>query len=79
MNSRSGQRMYLLPSIKTLLAIRLDEDSFLEDDGDDNRKVCTWCEWVRNIPLAVNSVKIQGIYKSCSTLVLLRIPLGSLT
>jgi hypothetical protein len=62
--------------LEVLLSVQLESD-FLNDDDDDGRKkeVRAWCEWVRNIPLGAKRPKIQAIYKSCSTLVLLSMPI----
>jgi hypothetical protein len=70
--TEAGEPTETTKSLEILLAIRLEEDYFL--DGDDDKKVRAWCEWVRNVPEAANTVKIQGVYRSCSTLVLLSMP-----
>jgi hypothetical protein len=64
-------------ALQVLLAVRLEEDYFPEtDDGKLNteEKVHVWSEWLRHIPQGVESIKIQGVYKSYSTLVLLSMP-----
>ncbi|KAE9369796.1 hypothetical protein N431DRAFT_443421 [Stipitochalara longipes BDJ] len=58
-------------SLQVLLAVRLEEDFF---DADDSNQVRTWCEWLRNIPPGTRDVKIQGLYKSLSTLMIISIP-----
>ena len=68
-----GEPTETIKSPEILLAIRLEEDYFL--DGDDDKKVRTRCEWLRNIPAAAKTVKIQGVYRRCSTLILLSMPI----
>lgn len=58
-------------SLRVLLAVRLEEDFF---DADDTDKVRTWCEWLRNIPQGTRDVKVQGVYKSLSTLMIISMP-----
>jgi len=53
--------------LQVLLAVRLEvEDVF--------RELYTLCDWLQNIPEGTKNVTIEGVYKSCSTLVLLRLP-----
>jgi hypothetical protein len=60
-----------------LLAVRLEEDFFLEnEDEDDGKRIRTWCNWLKAIPDRVQNVTIEGIYKSCSALVLLTLPIA---
>ena len=54
--------------------MRIEEESFFDDD-DDKKKLRNWREWLRNIPSAAKSVKIQAVYRSCSTLLLLSMPI----
>ena len=58
-------------SLQVLLAVRLEDDFFGADDTD---KVRTWCEWLRNIPQGTRDVKVQGVYKSLSTLMIISMP-----
>jgi hypothetical protein len=64
-------------SLRVLLAVRLEEDFFLEnEDEDDGKRIRTWCNWLKAIPDGVQNVAIEGIYKSCSApLVLLTVPI----
>jgi hypothetical protein len=63
-------------SLRVLLAVRLEEDFFLEnEDEDDGKRIRTWCNWLKAIPDGVQNVTIEGIYKSCSALVLLTLPI----
>ena len=58
-------------SLQVLLAVRLEEDFF---DCDYTNKVRTWCEWLRNIPQGTRDVKVQGVYRSLSTLIIISMP-----
>jgi len=63
--------------LHVLLAVRLEDDYFLDGPEEDiHKKLHTWCEWLRNIPEGTKSVSIEGVYKSCSTLVLLKLPVA---
>jgi hypothetical protein len=64
-------------SLRVLLAVRLEEDFFLEnEDEDDGKRIRTWCNWLKAIPDGVQNVTIEGIYKSCSALILLTLPIA---
>jgi hypothetical protein len=54
-----------------LLSIRVDQDYFKEDREEN---IWRWREWIRNIPPEAKGVKIEAIYESFSTLVLISIP-----
>jgi hypothetical protein len=64
-------------SLQVLLALRIEDDHFLDDaDEDEGKRIRDWCARLKNVPNGVKDViSIQGLYKSCSTLVLLSIPL----
>jgi hypothetical protein len=64
-------------SLQVLLALRIEDDHFLDDANEhEGKRIRDWCAWLKNVPDGVKDViSIQGIYKSCSTLVLLSIPL----
>jgi hypothetical protein len=63
-------------SLQVLLAVRLDDNYFLDDSpADEGKKLRTWCEWLKTLPSGAKEVSVQGVYKSCSTLVLLNMPL----
>lgn len=55
-----------------LLSIRLQKDYFKEDMSENVR---SWREWIRNIPPEAKDIKIEAIYESFSTLVLLTLPI----
>jgi hypothetical protein len=63
-------------SLQVLLAIRLEDDYFIDDDEDDGKKLRTWCDWLKNIPEGAENITIQGVYKSCSALVILSLPIA---
>jgi hypothetical protein len=56
-----------------LLSIRLEKDYF-EDEMSENIRI--WREWIRNIPPEAKGIKIEAIYDSFSTLVLLTMPIA---
>jgi hypothetical protein len=56
---------------QVLLAIRLQESYFADNDDDRRKQIQDWREWLRNIPLDAEYIKIQGIYEIFSTLLLL--------
>lgn len=58
--------------LQVLFAVRLEDDFFLDDDG---KKLRNWCDWLKNIPIGVENIGVEAVYKSCSTLVLLSIPI----
>jgi len=61
--------------LEVLLAVRLEDDFFLDDqEGDEGKKLRSWCDWLKSVPKGAKDVKIQGIYNSCSTLILLSLP-----
>jgi hypothetical protein len=64
-------------SLRVLLALRIEDDHFLDDaNEDEGKRIRDWCAWLKNVPDGVKDViSIQGLYKSCSTLVLISIPL----
>ncbi|KAL8919466.1 MAG: hypothetical protein Q9208_006751 [Pyrenodesmia sp. 3 TL-2023] len=53
---------------KVLIRVALEEDQFLRT-GD-------WLEWLESIPALANSVRIESVYKSNSTLLLLSLPVA---
>ena len=53
---------------RVLLSLQLEEDQRLLTDE--------WIEWVKSIPAIVKYTRIQGIYKSTSTLLLLTMPVA---
>jgi hypothetical protein len=60
-----------ITSTNVLLSIRLDKDYFREEMEEN---LLVWREWIRNIPPEAKGVKVEAIYESFSTLVLLSIP-----
>jgi hypothetical protein len=66
----------LVDSLQVLLAIRLEDDYFLENAEDDGKKIRTWCNWLKTIPDGAQNITIQGLYKSCSALVILSLPIA---
>jgi len=50
-----------------LLAVRLDNDEL---------DIPVWVEWIRNLPAEGKDIHIEGQYHSCSTLLLLRLPVA---
>lgn len=68
-NPRKGKRSLnengLCPQI--LLAIRLEQDDL---------DIAQWTDWIRNVPAVGTEVRIEGIYESFSTLLLLRMPVS---
>lgn len=63
-------------SLQVLLAVRLDDNYFLDDSpAEEGKKLRTWCEWLKGLPSGAKEVSVQGVYKSYSTLVLLNMPL----
>ncbi|KAE8443356.1 hypothetical protein EG329_001914 [Mollisiaceae sp. DMI_Dod_QoI] len=71
-NLDSGAQSSSASSNSVLLAIRISEDYLATDSRE--HKIYEWREWIRNIPLAARDIKIQGVYESFSTLVLLSVP-----
>jgi hypothetical protein len=61
--------------LDVLLVIRLEEDIGTDEDSDQ-KKLFDLCEWLKNIPHGREYIKIQGIYRSHSTIVLLTLPMG---
>jgi tetratricopeptide (TPR) repeat protein len=53
-----------------LLSIRVDSE---------NLETQTWREWIRDVPTEATNITIQGIYRSCSTLLLLTMPIETWT
>ena len=51
-----------------LIAVALEEDQRLQPD--------TWVEWLRDIPAIAKYVRVEGIYGSYSTLMLLSLPVN---
>jgi hypothetical protein len=63
-------------SLQVLLAVRLDDNYFLDDSPvEEGKKLRTWCEWLKGLPSAAKEVSVEGVYKSYSILVLLNMPL----
>jgi len=56
-----------------LLSIQL-EKAYFKDEMDENLRI--WREWIRNMPPEAKGVKIDAIYDSFSTLVLLSLPIA---
>jgi hypothetical protein len=56
-----------------LLSIRLENDYFQEDNMEN---LWTWREWLRNMPPEAKSVKVEAVYRSASTLVLMSVPIA---
>lgn len=50
-----------------VLSVRLDEAEL---------EISTWREWIRSLPAEAKDVKIEGMYKSFSTLLLIRMPVS---
>ena len=59
-------------SSQVLLAIRISEDYLTTDNRE--QRIHEWREWIRNVPPAARGIKIQGVYESFSTLILLSVP-----
>ena len=53
---------------KVLISLALDEDQWLSTGR--------WAEWLSSVPAVATSAKVEGIYKSDSTLVLLSLPVA---
>ncbi|KFY76045.1 hypothetical protein V499_04130 [Pseudogymnoascus sp. VKM F-103] len=67
-NVSNSQNTQLYPMV--LLSIRVDSE---------NLETQTWREWIRDIPTEATNITIQGIYRSCSTLLLLTMPIETWT
>jgi hypothetical protein len=64
-------------ALRVLLSVRLEEDFFNDDDDeDDGKKIRIWCNWLKAIPEGAQNIFIEGVYKSCSTLVILSLPIA---
>lgn len=50
-----------------VLSVRLDEAEL---------EISTWREWIRSLPAEAKDIKIEGMYKSFSTLLLIRMPVS---
>jgi hypothetical protein len=50
-----------------VLSVRLDEAEL---------EIPTWREWIRSLPAEAKDIKIEGMYKSFSTLLLIRLPVS---
>jgi len=50
-----------------VLSVRLDEAEL---------DIVTWREWIRSLPTEARDIKIEGMYKSFSTLLLIRMPVS---
>jgi hypothetical protein len=61
--------------LDVLLVIRLEEDVGVSDYTDQKKRFDLG-EWLKNMPHMGKYVKIQGIYRSNSTIVLLTLPVG---
>ena len=64
----NSQNTQLYPMV--LLSIRVDSD---------NLETQTWREWIRDVPTEATNITIQGIYRSCSILLLLTMPIETWT
>jgi hypothetical protein len=53
---------------QVILSIRVNTDQFEIDD---------WLEWIRDVPPEATKVKVEGVYGSLSTLLLLRMPIAT--
>ena len=53
---------------KVLISLSLEEDQSLYMD--------TWVDWIRSVPALIRYTKVDGIFKSSSTLLLLSIPVA---
>ena len=51
---------------KVIISVALEEDQVLHTRD--------WCEWLKSVPAIVKFARVQGIYKSDSTLVIMTIP-----
>ena len=54
---------------KVLISLALDEDQWLSPDA--------WAEWLEDVPAKIKSARVEGVYRSYSTLVLLSIPVAT--
>ncbi|KAF8856020.1 hypothetical protein BDZ45DRAFT_804520 [Acephala macrosclerotiorum] len=70
-NESSGKRKRDVaddgPCPQILLAIRLERNEL---------DIPRWVEWIRNLPAAGKDIRIEGLYESFSSLVLLRMPVA---
>lgn len=53
---------------KVIISVALEEDQLLHTRD--------WCEWLKSVPAIVKFARVQGIYKSYSTLVIMTIPVA---
>ena len=53
---------------KVLISLSLEEDQSLHMD--------TWVDWIRSVPALIRYTKVDGIFKSSSTLLVLSIPVA---
>lgn len=53
---------------KVLISLSLEEDQFLNME--------TWVAWIRSVPALIRYTKVDGIFKSSSTLLVLSIPVA---
>ena len=53
---------------KVVISLSLKEDQMLYTD--------TWVDWIRSVPALVKYAKVEGTYKSGSTLLVLSIPVA---
>ena len=51
---------------KVIISVALEEDQVLHTRD--------WCDWLKSVPAIVKFARVQGIYKSDSTLVIMTIP-----
>lgn len=71
-----SERSKPVDSLQVLLAIRLKDDYFLENEEEDvGKRIRNWSNWLKTIPDGVQNITIQGVYKSCSALVILSLPI----
>lgn len=61
-------------SLEVLLAVRLDQNFLEGNEEDHDERVRAWCKWLKGMPSGAEHVSVQGIYRSCSTLVILSLP-----
>ena len=62
---RSAEEETKWPQV--VLSVRLGKDDF---------EIPTWKEWIRSIPAEAKDIKVEGVYKSFSTLLLVRMPVA---
>lgn len=55
-------------SPKALISVALEEDQWLQTDD--------WLRWLRSIPALVKHTRVEGVFKSGSTMILLSLPVA---